>query len=468
MRWHSGLLDSLVRWGDATLCALCVLVAHALVPSRLLPSTAAVVAAMVLLPALWVVVLRQFEIYALRRYRRPESTMLDTTAVAIVGGLLLLLGVEVIDHPDWNDRALIGTWVGLLVASTLASRLALRPIVKAGLASGRLRRQVAIIGATHIAETVIENLTRDDEPRPVHIVGIYDDRAGTRVQPNILGHALRGNVADLCHTAQEQRIDLIVIALPWHRAVQIFSTIERVQWIAADVTVPLDPDTFNPRSARIASVGGAPALEVMHQPLQGSGFITKTIEDYLVALVALMLLAPVMAVAALAVRLDSPGPILFRQRREGFNGKPFTILKFRTMTVDPRDQGVVGVRKGDARITRVGRILRRYSVDELPQFINVLRGEMSVVGPRPYVLGMQVENEKFKTAVRDYAARYRMKPGLTGWAQINGARGRMYSLEKARRGIEMDLHYIENWSIWFDIRIILRTLFVCLSGREAH
>ena len=195
--------------------------------------------------------------------------------------------------------------------------------------------------------------------------------------------------------------------------------------------------------------------------------VIKRLFDIAVALIATLLLSPVLLAAALAVRLTSPGPILFRQLREGFNGREFTILKFRTMTAVNHDP-TVGVERGDPRITRVGRILRRYSLDELPQLLNVMRGEMSLVGPRPYVPGMRVGAHAFKRAVRDYAVRYRMKPGLTGLSQVGGARGRMDSLEKARHGIELDVRYVETWSLLLDLKIMARTVWVCLIAQDAH
>ncbi|WP_376094297.1 exopolysaccharide biosynthesis polyprenyl glycosylphosphotransferase [Roseomonas sp. CCTCC AB2023176] len=468
LRWHSGLLDVVVQIGDGLLCALALLVVQALFPfDRLLPRDGALVAATLVLPLAWVFALRTAGAYRLLRYRRLALAARDAvTALALLGGALLL-AVELLDGAGWAERGPILGWAALLLAATLAARAVLRVAVERGLTTGTLRRQVAIIGATDIAESVVETLTRDDEPNPVNIIGVFDDRRGTRVAPNVLGHALIGSVADLCEAARHERVDLIVICLPWSRAMQIFATMQEVQWIAADIMVPLDPDTFNLRAARVRPMAGQQALEVMRQPLQDGAVLVKMAEDYVLATLLLIAAAPVMLLCALAIRLDSPGPVLFRQRREGFNGQDFTIFKFRTMTAVQHDP-TIGVVRRDPRVTRIGRILRRFHLDELPQLLNVLRGDMSLVGPRPYVQGMQVGADDFKRAVRDYAIRYRVKPGLTGLAQVNGIRGRIDTVEAARRGIELDIRYVQEWTLLLDLKILFRTVLVCLGGRNAH
>ena len=468
LRWHSGLLDTVVRLGDGALCAMLVLLAAQVLPlSRLLPHPASAAGAAVVVALAWVLLLRAGSAYRLPRYRRWRLLAGDAASALIPLAAALHLAAWTIADATPAEHASILAWAAGLLALTLLARLGLRAVVRRGLATGALCRQVAIIGATDIAEGVIASLTGPDEPEPASIIGVFDDRRGTRVAPNILGHALTGTVGDLCDIARDRRVDLIVICLPWSRAMQIFSTMGEVQWIAADILVPLDRDAFDLRSARVRAVAGAPALEVMRQPLQNGAILLKMLEDYLLGALALVVLAPVMVLSALAIRLDSPGPVLFRQMREGFNGREFTILKFRTMTAAEHDP-TVGLERGNPYITRVGRILRRFSIDELPQLFNVMRGEMSLVGPRPYVPGMRVGADAFKRAVRDYAVRYRMKPGLTGLSQVGGARGRMESLEKARHGIELDVRYVETWSLWLDLKIMVRTVWVCLTARGAH
>lgn len=197
---------------------------------------------------------------------------------------------------------------------------------------------------------------------------------------------------------------------------------------------PARPGQLQPRFAEFAIVAGMPSLRVMYQPLRGSLGVLKRVEDIVVSALALALTAPILLVAALAIKLDSRGPVVFLQKRVGFNNKPFTIYKLRTYKVDPTNDGSLGTRRDDPGVTRVGSILRRLSIDELPQLVNVLRGEMSVVGPRPHVPNMQVSGRQYYDVVREYAARYRVKPGITGWGQINGMRGGIDTVEKAARG----------------------------------
>jgi putative colanic acid biosynthesis UDP-glucose lipid carrier transferase len=204
----------------------------------------------------------------------------------------------------------------------------------------------------------------------------------------------------------------------------------------------------------------------MHRPFKGTQGLFKVIEDYLIGTIGLILVSPILLAAAIAIRLEGPGPILFQQLRVGFNSKPFLIYKLRTMTVDPSDDGSLGTKRDSQRITKVGRFLRRTSIDELPQLINVLRGEMSIVGPRPHVAKMVVEDGVYSDVVQQYAARHRIKPGITGWAQINGMRGGLDSLEKASRSADLDLYYVANWSPKFDLEIMVRTITSGLIGNN--
>jgi putative colanic acid biosynthesis UDP-glucose lipid carrier transferase len=268
--------------------------------------------------------------------------------------------------------------------------------------------------------------------------------------------------------AQRNVIDLVIVALPLPRAIKSVEMIEDLHWIAADVVIPMDEFGIRPSFARLANVAGVSTLQVLHRPLKGSQALLKLAEDYIVGVVALILASPIMLLAAIAIRLDSKGPVFFMQERTGFNTNSFWIYKFRTMTVDPTDDGSLGTMSPDnPRITRVGRVLRRLSIDELPQLINVLRGDMSIVGPRPYVPNMLVGTETFREAVRNCAFRYRLKPGITGLAQASGMRSNaLRSMSNAERSVEMDLKYIMNWSIWLDLKIMLRTLLVAMSGPE--
>ena len=467
VRWSVPLFCHLVLAADAVLLLLAGWAAAPLASgSSLVPESLHVLVFAGLLAGSTTYLLDKFGAYQLPRFRQLARSLAEVAIAVLLTVLAAAAAVTLLAHPSRADLLWLGRWAGLSVVLLGLLRLGAHFVAARGLRSGALLRKVAIIGANEMAEQLVSQLSDPRLPQPNRIIGVFDDRAVGRRPPVIGNYQVGGNVDALCAYAETEHVDLIIIALPWSRAMQIWTMIQRLQWISADIMIPLERDGFNPRVANVASIAGEPALQVMRQPLQGARALLKVAEDYLVASIALVLTAPVMLIAAVAIRLDSPGPILFCQPRNGFSKGVFNCFKFRTMYVDPNDTGVVGVSRGNPRITRVGGILRRLSIDELPQLFNVLRGEMSVVGPRPHVPGMKVGEQHYIEAVREYASRYRIKPGITGWAQINGMRGGIHTVQKARRGVELDMHYIENWSIWLDIRIMARTLLIGMAGRN--
>jgi putative colanic acid biosynthesis UDP-glucose lipid carrier transferase len=209
-----------------------------------------------------------------------------------------------------------------------------------------------------------------------------------------------------------------------------------------------------------------PLVEVMGRPLAGWGSIQKAILDYSLGILLTILLLPLMSLIVIAIRLESKGPALFRQPRYGFINRTFEIYKFRTMRhADPQGEKLVQATRNDPRVTRIGRILRRLSLDELPQIFNVLNGTMSLVGPRPHAVQ---HNEEYAQMIRGYFARHRVKPGMTGWAQVNGLRGETDTVKKMEARVQYDIYYVENWSLFFDLKILLMTAVICLTGRNAY
>ncbi len=265
--------------------------------------------------------------------------------------------------------------------------------------------------------------------------------------------------------ASALRVEEIFILYPWRRLAMIEKTLET--FLDMPVSVHLGPDRIleNFHDARIRRTGALTSLELIRPPLSAWARGAKRALDILGAGAGLLLLSPLLALTALAIRLDSPGPALFIQTRRGFNNRPFRIYKFRTMRVMEDAGPLRQARRGDPRVTRVGRILRRFSIDELPQLLNVLKGEMSLVGPRPHALD---HDDAFESRVRLYARRRRVLPGITGWAQVNGYRGETDTPEKIARRVEYDLEYIDRWSVWFDLYIIMLTLFSPRAWRNAY
>jgi Undecaprenyl-phosphate glucose phosphotransferase len=344
---------------------------------------------------------------------------------------------------------------------TLDTPLRVRPVRTLGDAP---RRRVALVGA---AEDVVRSAAAlADGGTRSRIVGVFLDRRPAEGM-DLGGLPVLGRPADLMACAGRMDLDEVIIALsPRMSAARLLRLIETARGLPVDVRVAAADGMLTDLPGGGASLR---LVDVSRRPLRGVAGWFKRAEDVVVAAAALLLLAPVMALAALAIRLDSPGPVLFRQPRYGFANRTIQVLKFRTMYVDRGDgSGAARTTRDDPRVTRVGRFLRRTSIDELPQLINVLRGEMSIVGPRAHAVAMKVEGRLYDEAVGAYFARHRVRPGITGWAQVNGLRGEVDTLEKARRRVAFDLDYIERWSLLFDLRIMIRTAWTVFDDPNAY
>jgi putative colanic acid biosynthesis UDP-glucose lipid carrier transferase len=302
----------------------------------------------------------------------------------------------------------------------------------------------------------------------VRVVGVFDDRR-TRIPDRVGDVPVLGTIEGLVRFARANPVDQVIITLPAQAAERLMSVLRKLRDLPVDVS--LCPVVFEPQTLicrRVTIVDGVPLIDLLQKPFSKWGFFVKALEDCVFATLLLILLAPLMLLIASAVWLDSPGPIIFRQKRYGFNNGTIEVFKFRTMRMNPAESEegtTLQAQRDDPRLTRLGRWLRRSSLDELPQLFNVLRGEMSLVGPRPH---MVKHNEQYAALIDTYLARHRVKPGITGWAQVNGWRGETDTLEKMERRVGHDLYYIENWSLAFDLRILARTLLVGFIHRNAY
>ncbi len=398
-------------------------------------------------------------------FRRREQV----AAVLRAGGAavaVMLLAVLLLADPE----SLSPLWAAaacLLVLSGLAvGRLAVAGAM-AGSPGRRFAQRTAIVGNGLEGGRLVRLLRQLDE-RSVRIVGIADDRADLD-DGLVEGVPLLGPVAHLLALVRRGAVDEVVLALPWSEERRILELID----VLADypVHVRLAPDLISyhfPRRARL-DLHGHPTLHVAERPISGLASVLKRGEDVLVGALALALCAIPMALIALAIRLDTPGPVLFRQKRTGFNNHEFEMLKFRTMHHHMAEYSIRRqTTRNDPRVTRLGAFLRRTSLDELPQIFNVLRGEMSIVGPRPHAPGTRAGSRPFEQVVDRYAARHRVRPGLTGLAQVRGLRGETRTEEKLIRRVESDLEYIDAWSLWLDVVIMLRTLVIVLRMQNAY
>ena len=300
----------------------------------------------------------------------------------------------------------------------------------------------------------------------LHLVGMFDDRApvADRV-PADLPCPLLGDTRALIETARWRRVDMVYVTLPVSGTERIARLLESLSDTTASIYVIPDMFLFTLFQARWVRVGDVPAVRVFETPFRGVDAMVKRLEDLVIAIGVLTVMAVPMLCISLAIRLTSPGPVIFKQRRYGLDGEEFRMWKFRTMTVCEDSSDLAQVTRRDTRVTAIGHFLRRTSLDELPQFVNVLTGSMSVVGPRPHA---SAHNEQYRHLVRRYMVRHKVRPGITGWAQMNGWRGETDTVEKMAGRVEHDLWYIRNWSVFLDLRIILRTLRYAWRDSNAY
>jgi Undecaprenyl-phosphate glucose phosphotransferase len=401
-----------------------------------------------------------FHLLGVYDQRAPANSVMNLPQVVAAWTvvILLLLALAFLTQTAEDvSRLWALLWLGYGVVGLVLGRTLLARQIDIWQQRGQFTRNIAVVGAGDLGRRFVEYLRRVSG-NAVQVVGVFDDRR-TRIPPQVSDAPVLGTVEDLVRFARANMIDQVVITLPAHAEQRLLDTLNRLSDLPLDVSicpVVFEPPALVPR--RVTLVGGLPLLDMLQRPFSRWGYLAKTVEDYALATLLTILTAPLMLAIALAVWLDSPGPIIFRQKRYGFNNGTIEIFKFRTMRMDQDESHrTIQARRDDPRLTRVGRWLRKTSLDELPQLFNVLRGEMSVVGPRPH---MVEHNQQYAVLIETYLARHRVKPGITGWAQVNGWRGETDTLEKMERRLRHDLYYIENWSLAFDVRILIRTLLV--------
>jgi Undecaprenyl-phosphate glucose phosphotransferase len=388
---------------------------------------------------------------------------LTVTGVALIGVAFLTKTSEE------YSRAWFVLWMLLAFAGLVGTRGGfhlllnrLRPTTR----SGWLRRNVAIVGTGPEAARFIAHLQSVGD-LSTRIIGLYDDRC--QRSTTVADHPVRGKIADLCRLSRHVAIDKIYIAMPWSEEDELLRVFQQLDCLPIDIRLVVPPIGYRMLNRPVSYVHQLPVVHVADRPFGNWSCLLKWLEDRVVAALALLLFAPLMALVALAIKIDSPGPVLFRQKRYGFNNCLIEVLKFRTMRHDLADpNATVLTRRDDPRVTRLGHFLRRSSLDELPQLINVLRGEMSIVGPRPHAIEAKAADRLYQDIVAGYAARHKVKPGITGWAQVNGWRGNTETEAQIQKRVEHDLFYLENWSLMFDFKIIMMTIFLGFGGRNAY
>ena len=368
---------------------------------------------------------------------------------------------------DQFSRAWLVLWSTLSAGTICVSRVVLYFSILDWKSQGRLRRNVAIVGIGPIGQRLTDWIV-NAPGLDVAIAGLFDDRS-ERSPHFCWGVPRRGTVDDLVKFVRDRQIDMVIVTLPLSAEERLAEIFAKLKTLPVDVRLCPDAIGFQLENVRMSHLGPLPLINVVDRPLSDWRWTVKTVEDRVLASLILLFAGPLMLFIALAIRLDSPGPALFRQKRYGFNNKLIDVFKFRTMYHEQRDENAEQLtRRDDPRVTRLGAFLRKTSLDELPQFLNVLRGEMSIVGPRPHACRAKAGGLLYQEAVEKYDARHRVKPGITGWAQVNGWRGETETVEQIQKRVEHDLAYIENWSVGLDLKIILRTAFTGFIGRRAY
>jgi Undecaprenyl-phosphate glucose phosphotransferase len=360
------------------------------------------------------------------------------------------------------SRAFVLGWFALSFGGFVLARVLLLAQIDRWRRAGRLSLNVVVIGAGPLGRQLLRHLASLGEEQ-YRIVGVFDDEVKVSL---VEGYPFRGTVDDLVRYVRSHPVDEVIVAIPWQDTGDIQDVVKKLKILPINVKLCPDYVGWTLPVRRFLPLAGVPMLAVLERPLSGWNFVLKALEDRLLAACMLLFFAPVLLLISIAIRLDSPGPVLFRQKRYGFNNDPITVYKFRSMHVGAaHDDTVPQARRNDPRVTRVGAFLRRTSLDELPQLLNVIRGEMSLVGPRPHAV---VHNEQYSKIIDDYLSRHRVKPGITGWAQVNGLRGETDTPEKMARRVQFDLYYIDNWSLLFDIKILLLTPFLGFVNKNAY
>ena len=370
--------------------------------------------------------------------------------------------VFMLKHSEQFSRVWVIGWCSLSFVILLTTKVFWVSQFRRLAAKGLFRRRVFLIGAGPMLASVRANLL--SVPHSVDLVGVSDleDAAGTEAE-NF--HALNLALNRVLNKGISDSIDEVVIAFPGGNSALLDPIIRRLRMLPIDLKVALDLGAYKYKALELTHIGATNTVSVQKRPISDWDVFIKASIDHTLAILALIIFLPAMAIIAILIKLDSKGPVFFRQRRHGLNHKVIEVIKFRTMTVLEDGDQIKQATKDDDRFTRVGRFLRKTSLDELPQLFNVIAGDMSLVGPRPHALA---HNNYYSEMLEDYASRHRVKPGITGWAQVNGFRGEITSPELMAERIRYDLEYIDNWSIWFDLHILFMTPFYGFISKRAY
>ena len=416
-------------------------------------------------------VVASYEVLGLNRL---ASLLTPITQLSrIVGGWITVFAVIMAvvfftKAGDVYSRVWLVLWATTGLFFLVSERFAVAAVLRHLNRQGQLNRRAVLVGGGDAAANVIGALEGSHDTG-VSLLGIFDDRDDARVPSDSSGVKKLGSIDDLIDFVRTTRIDTIIITLPTTAETRLLAILNRLWILPVEIRISAYGQKLRYRPRAYSYIGNLPCLDLFDRPLGEWGPFLKGVSDKVLATLAIIVLSPVMAAVALAVKFDSKGPVLFKQKRYGFNNELVEVFKFRSMYTDMADANASKlVTKDDPRVTPVGRFIRKTSMDELPQLFNVLTGVLSLVGPRPHATKAKANGELYEQVVDGYFARHKVKPGITGWAQINGWRGETETEEQIKRRVDHDLYYIENWSLTFDLYILARTPFSLLNNERAY
>ena len=463
------VLAGLVRAGELVLLVLMATLIHWL---YVVGQVGYEPAYFIITPAIAVLAILAFQslhAYNLTAFRQPISQLLRLAggwgfAFLVVFAALFFLKLEGVVSRVWVASWFVFGFGALAIERTLLARMIFR-MAK----SGRLARRAAVVGGGEFGRDLLRQFAAA-KGSDIALLGVFDDRSDERSPQTVEGIPKLGNVDDLVAVARHTRIDLVIFALPITAEQRILQMLRKLWVLPVDIRLAAHANRLRFRPRSYSYLGRVPVLDLFDKPIADWDVVIKLAFDKIVGGLALLALSPILLATAIAVKLDSRGPVLFRQKRYGFNNELIEVFKFRSMYVDQSDATASRlVTRDDPRVTRVGRFIRKTSIDELPQLFNVVfKGNLSLVGPRPHAVHAKAADRQYEEVVDGYFARHRVRPGITGWAQVNGWRGETDTPEKIQQRVEHDLYYIENWSILLDLSILAITPFALFKTQNAY
>lgn len=426
------------------------------------------IAAILSITAMYVLLTQALHLYKIQTMRSISQQLLRMLGAWFICFIFLMLIPRMFFQTELFDPTWMTPWFISAFAVFALGRFYLTSIVHNWTKNGLLERRAIIVGGGKEAEELILNLERQSN-NDIRICGIFDDRNNTRSPELIAGYPKLGTIPELVEFARNTKLDMLIVALPLTAGGRVREMLKKLWVLPLDIHLSAHTNKLAFKARNYSYIGSIPFVNLAERPITGWRSIRKQIFDIALSAFLLVVLSPVMIVTAIAIKCDSKGPVFFRQKRHGFNNEIIDVWKFRSMYTDKCDaEAKVVVTKNDSRVTKVGAFIRKTSIDELPQLWNVLKGELSLVGPRPHAVSAHIDNEKWNDVVDGYYARHRVKPGVTGWAQINGWRGEIDDVHKIKKRTDYDLYYIENWSLTFDFYILAVTPFKLLNTKNAY